>query len=393
MNSRERVLRSLNHKEPDRVPFDISGSNVSGIAIHTYKKLLQFYGKSEEKSGIQDLLQQLSQPSDHFLDFWKVDTRGLIPAYYANIPLPVEGEVWKKTHRKQDGYLIYTDEWGVEYRFKEGEDFYYSQLTPLLEDSDLDVKDVQEIQFPKADAPWRFAGLDNKGKKYIEEGKIVLLKSVNSGFQETSVKIRGMQNFMMDLALNKKAAEALLDRILEYKITYWKEAFHQMDGNFDIAIEADDYGSQESLLFSPDMFRELFKPRLKTLFSFIKSHAPGVKIFFHSCGAIRPLIPDLIEVGVDILNPVHIAARGMNPYELKKEYGKDLTFWGGGVETQDILPNGSIDDVIKNVRQNIDALSRGGGWVFSPIHNIQADVPPENLDAMQKTLMEYGKYN
>jgi uroporphyrinogen decarboxylase len=158
----------------------------------------------------------------------------------------------------------------------------------------------------------------------------------------------------------------------------------------DVIAHADDYGTQESQLISPDMFREQIKPRLKTLFERVAQLAPNAKRFFHSCGNVRPLIPDFIEIGVEILNPVHIRAAGMEPVALKREFGKKLVFWGGGVDTQGVLPSGTPQEVKDDVRRNVDALAPGGGFVFNTVHNIQADVPPQNIIAMWEALQEYG---
>jgi uroporphyrinogen decarboxylase len=157
----------------------------------------------------------------------------------------------------------------------------------------------------------------------------------------------------------------------------------------DVVSEADDYGTQTSQLISPRMFRRLIKPRLQVLVARIKQLAPGARLFFHSCGNVRPLVPDFIELGVDILNPIHVTAAGMEPAALKRDFGRDLAFWGGGVETQSVLPFGTPQDVKDNVRRNLDALAAGGGYVFNSIHNIQADVPPENVVAMWEALREY----
>ncbi len=159
----------------------------------------------------------------------------------------------------------------------------------------------------------------------------------------------------------------------------------------DVVQEADDFAGQFDLLFSPTTFRRLMTPRQKYLFGRIHE-LTNAKLFFHSCGAVRKVIPDLIENGVDILNPVQLSATGMDPYELKREYGKDLTFWGGGVDTQRVLGVGTPQQVRDDVRRNIDALAKDGGFVFAAVHNIQANVPPENVIAMVEALREYGNY-
>jgi uroporphyrinogen decarboxylase len=159
----------------------------------------------------------------------------------------------------------------------------------------------------------------------------------------------------------------------------------------DLVIEADDLAGQQALLMSPRTYRQVIQPRHKRLFSFIKAQAP-VKVFFHSCGAVRQLIPDLIEIGIDILNPVQISAAGMDLRELKREFGQELVFWGGGVDTQGVLGAASPQEVKEHVRRNIGALAPGGGFVFAAVHDIQADVPPENIMAMWEAWEEYGVY-
>jgi uroporphyrinogen decarboxylase len=159
-----------------------------------------------------------------------------------------------------------------------------------------------------------------------------------------------------------------------------------------VVVEADDSGGQNALLMSPRTYRSLIQPRHRRLFSFIKDQAP-VKVFYHTCGAVRKLIPDLIDAGIDILNPVQIGAKGMDLHELKQEFGRDLVFWGGGVDTQSVLGTGTPMEIKDHVRQNIEALAPGGGFVFAAVHDIQANVPPENIMAMWEAWRAYGSYS
>jgi len=185
----------------------------------------------------------------------------------------------------------------------------------------------------------------------------------------------------------------LLDAIAEVKMKYWERALALVGKNVMMVSEADDLASQNCALISPQLYRKLIKPRHTKLFSFIKKHAAvDVKIFYHSCGAVAPLLPDLIEAGIDILNPVQVSAAGMDTKELKRQFGKDLTFYGGGVDTQRILPRGTPAEVRDEVRRRIDDLAPGGGFIFNTVHNIQADVPPENIVAMWEAVREYGVY-
>jgi uroporphyrinogen decarboxylase len=177
---------------------------------------------------------------------------------------------------------------------------------------------------------------------------------------------------------------------VEWKSAYWERALRDVGDLVDVVVEADDLGGQQSLLLSPKTYRRLIKPRHQRLFGFIKKQAP-VKVFYHSCGAIRPLIGDLIEAGIDILNPVQVSAAGMDPRELKREFGRDLVFWGGGVDTQQVLGTGNPQQVRDDVQRNVEALAPGGGFVFAAVHDIQANVPPENIMAMWEAWRDFGE--
>jgi len=163
-------------------------------------------------------------------------------------------------------------------------------------------------------------------------------------------------------------------------------ALEELGDIVDVIAEADDYGTQESQLIDPDHFRQYYKPHIARIISALKKAAPGAKIMFHSCGNVRSMIPDFIEMGIDIINPVHIKASGMEPHQLKMDFGRDIVFWGGGVDTQKILPYGTVSEVKTEVKKNIDALAPGGGFVFAAVHNIQSEVPPENIMAMCKVI-------
>ncbi len=215
-----------------------------------------------------------------------------------------------------------------------------------------------------------------------------MIKGVLAGIFEMAQRVRGMENLLIDMASDELLACALLDKMLELKLAFWEMALTPLADVVDVVSEADDYGTQVSQLISPRMFRRLIKPRLKTLFVRIKELAPNAKLFFHSCGNVRPLLPDFIEMGVDILNPVHVRATGMEPAALKRDFGRDIAFWGGGVDTQGVLPNGTPQEVKDDVRRNVEALAPGGGFVFNTVHNVQADVPPENIVAMWEALRE-----
>ncbi len=235
-------------------------------------------------------------------------------------------------------------------------------------------------------------GLLEFARQVRAEGRAFVLGSISAGFLEMGQRLRGYENFFCDLRWNQPLVEALCDKVLEVKMRYWAKALALLGEWVDVVQEGDDYGGQHGLLISPQLWRAIFKPRLHQLFSHIKRCAPHVAIFFHSCGSIYEIIPDLIEVGVEALNPVQVAAANMDSRKLKREFGDSVTFWGGGVDTQRVLPYGTPQEVRDEVRRRIDDLAPGGGFVFAAVHNIQADVPTENILAMLEAVREFGRY-
>jgi uroporphyrinogen decarboxylase len=203
--------------------------------------------------------------------------------------------------------------------------------------------------------------------------------------------LRGFEDYYMDFAGNTKLLEYFLDKLVDLKMAYWEKALAEGGDYISAIVEADDMAGQNGMLISPRAYRNIVKPRHKKLFDFIKSRTRA-KIFFHSCGAVRKVIPDLIEAGIDILNPVQVSAAGMDSAELKRDFGRELTFWGGAVDPQNVLGSGGVQEVKDDARRRIDDLAPGGGFVFAPVHNIQSNVPPENVVAMWETLRAHGTY-
>lgn len=249
-----------------------------------------------------------------------------------------------------------------------------------------------------ADNSERIKGLRELAQKYRSIGKVVMIKGLCAGLFEMAQRVRGMENALCDLMANKLVAKTLMNKILELKIKFWDMIINELGDVIDIVVETDDYGTQQSQLISYEIYKEMIRLGLKELMDFLrntldKKKCDGVRyIFLHSCGNIRPFIPDFIEMGIDIINPVHISVKGMTPEPLKKDFGKDIVFWGGGVETQHVLPTGSAEQVKEDVRKNLADLMPDGGYVFNTVHNIQAEVPPENIIAMWDALQKYGCY-
>ncbi len=390
MNSRERILTTLEHREPDRVPFDLAGMQCTGIHISAYRNLCRYLGMDAEPIRFADVIQQVVIPNREIMDKFQVDTRGLYPLTSHN---------WNIVGKDMGDYYEHTDEWGFTHRFPKDDGLWWSQSKSPLDGPSINDGAINNHKWPIADNPERIAALRTMAEHYRAEGKVVVLKGLCAGLFEMAQRVRGMENTLCDLLTDPASSGLLMDRILELKKAFWNMALEELGDVVDIVAEGDDYGTQESQLISYRTFRDLFEPRLRDLIKTIKSKLAEKKksgekgyVFFHSCGNIRPFIPDFIDMGVDIINPVHISAAGMEPADLKKDFGGDLTFWGGGVETQQILPCGSPEQIREDVKKNLTALMPGGGYVFNTVHNIQAEVPPENIIAMWEALQEFGKY-
>jgi uroporphyrinogen decarboxylase len=382
MNSRKRILTTLNHEEADRIPLDLASTQVTGISILAYQNLRKYLGFSETFPVIPDRLQQICIPDDDIVLKFGVDVKGLWPLMNSNDFIDHD-----------DGtYLHHIDEWGLGYRLNKVDGLWYDLYISPMQSETISPAFLDNYVWPEGGSKRRIEGLREQAIDYQKAGYPVFLKSVCAGLLEMAIRLRGMENYFLDLLTDKQNASRLLDKILKVKIDYWETALDQLGDVVDIIAEADDFGTQASQLISHEVFREIIKPRQVELISFMKRKAPQAKIFFHSCGNIRPILPDFIEMGVDIINPVHIRAEGMAPELLKRDFGRDVVFWGGGVDTQDTLPHGTPQQVRDEVKRNIDWFAPGGGFVFNTIHNIQADVPPENIVAMYETVLEYGIY-
>ncbi len=389
MNSRERMIASLEHRIPDRVPYDLAGCHVTGIHRIAYQNLRRQLGLPETHTVLADTIQQIVLPDDDLLERLKVDTRGLYPLTSHN---------WNVVGEDKGDCQEYRDEWGFVHQFAP-DSYWWSLVKSPMDAPMVTLEAIAKHPWPAAGLPERVAGLRQQALAFRQAGKIVVLKGFCAGLLEMGQRLRGMENFLCDVLSDPESAKAVLDAFTKQKMEFWEMALEELGDVVDIVVEADDYGTQESQLIPPETFRELFKPRYREIITLIKKKLKEKKgagergwVFFHSCGNVRPILPDFIEIGVDILNPVHLNAAGMDAVSLKKDFGKDITFWGGGVETQHILPHGSPEDVRDDVKRNLEVLMPDGGFVFNTVHNIQAEVPPQNIMAMWETLQEYGHY-
>lgn len=381
VTSRQRVHRALNHEEADRIPFDLGGTGLSTIHVTAYQHLRQHLNLPVVEPHISFIAEQLARVDEDLADLLQTDVRPVIPGTAAGFQYVI---------RNEGAYESYTDEWGIGWHKPKDGGFYYDMYHhPLATASSLD--EIRSYPFPDPLDDGRFLQLRSQAEAAISRGKAVALAGPCPGIAEVYSWLRGFEQYYVDLAHNPTFVASMLDRMVEYKCAFWERALREIGDLVDVVVEADDLGGQNSPLLSPRTYRNLIQPRHKRLFSFIKAQAP-VKLFYHTCGAVRLLIPDLIDAGIDILNPVQISASGMELGALKRDFGRDLVFWGGGVDTQRILGTATPDKIREHVKQNIAALAPGGGFVFATVHDIQANIPPENIIAMWEALQTFGAY-
>lgn len=372
MTSKERVLAALDHKETDRVPLDIGGIN--NTCMHQIVEM-----QVKEKLGLKDngyFIKARSQgiviPDQSIVNHFGVDTCSI----YIN-----EARPWV-----DNGDGTFTDMWGIGMKLNP-DGYYYNRVNHPL-DKIEEIEDLDQYILPEP-TEYMLEGLNERLNANLD--KCCILEGLEEPMFGMPSWLRNNENFYVDLMVNEDLSDALLTKLLNYYKKLITFIMDRIGDRIDIVKVADDLGTQNSLLISPDVFRARIKPYMAELYSFIKSKY-NKKILLHSCGAIRPLINDLIEIGVDAINPVQISADGMNPSELKAEFGDRITFWGGGVDTQSVLNNGTPDEVKRQVKANIESFKKNGGYVFAQVHNIQPGVPVENVIAMYEAFHEFGKY-
>ena len=389
MTGRERISAALRHQEADRVPYDLGGTTVTAITRNAYVQAMRMRGLKED-FGFENIdpIQQIITPDEDILEYLKADARRIGAQRIADYP----------DARKLRGNLIeVVDFYGCRWQQDLGKDIYFNQVSFPLEKYDTLSEAIQYLQGTDWEAYARSVS-ENLADQVDYIGEHCGIADRNTaGLTENSLRIRGYEKWYMDTLVDLRGVEALLDRIVEDKIRYWDVIIDWViaTGNVEkiqVVSECDDLGSQNSTILEVDKLRKVVVPRLKKIYTHLKNRLPNARTLMHSCGAIREVIPDLIEAGVDILNPVQFTARGMDLKGLKKDFGDVLTFWGGGVDTQTVLNQGTPQQVEDQVKEILDIMAPGGGFVFAPVHNIQEDVPPANFWAMWDTLQEYGNY-
>ncbi len=382
MNSRERLLRALGHQTPDRVPIDLGGFQ-TGIHRDAYKDLIDHLGFHEEII-ILDPVQQIVRPSERVLERFRVDTRYIC----AHGPEGFKGGI---ELNRREGRLWHDlrDEFGVVWSMPDDEPNYMDiSCHPL---ADATIEDLAGYPFPRGDDPTRFTGVRENARRLRRETPYALCTGISGVVYEICWYMRGLEKWFEDLLTNQRFCETLIDRILKYWLDFETGFMKAVGDIVDVVMIGDDLAGQSGPLFSPALFRKIVKPRQKALVQHLKS-LTRAKIWYHTCGDCWEYIPDLIDNGIDILNPVQIGLKNMVPGALKKRFGNELVFWGGGIDAQHVLPFAGPEAVRAEVRKNLEVFRPGGGYVFNNVHNIQKGVPPENIIALFDAAYEFGVY-
>lgn len=374
MNRRERYKMITSFQEADRVPVDM-GSHVATIHRFAYAKLKEHLDNDPDIQNVDKVLDRMVQnvvPDEKILRRYNVDFRWIAPH-------------WLDVVDVRDD--IYRDMWGIEWQYML--DAYSVYSSPLTEAKT--VADLDKHPWPDPDDPKLVTGLAERAKWLYENTDYVLVgDSIKGGILTKALQIRGYEQTFADLANNIEMAEALMDKLLDLYKAFWSNFLRAVGPYVQTVYFTDDIGGQSSMMISPDTFRQLVKPRLAKLIDHIKSEA-DVKFMYHTDGTVTPVIEDIIEMGVDILNPIQTSALGMDTAVLKELYHGRLCFHGA-IDVQQMLPFETTEGVRYDVARRLYDLGRGGGYVLAPCHNIGSDVPPENIEAMYEAAQEYGRY-
>jgi len=413
MNSRERILAAIQHKTPDRIPVDLGATPSSGISVVAYRRLIQYLGMGNLPNKVYDVIQEVTQPDMQLLDHFGVDVLDIGRAFNTAEdywqPLEViEGTPalypkWFNPVRQADGSWLAPGKSG-EYigKMPNGTTFFDQMIFPYKDGYPVNYADLGTqmsrviwggfgfTPYDWIDEPGFWQMLREKTIELRLSSDKALLLGVGCNLFEWGTFLRRIDNFLMDLYLEPENAHKLLDALMVRHMEFLEKVCEAVGDVVDILKFGDDLGTNTGPFFSNETYREFFLPRHKQMCDFVKANSLA-HTMLHCCGGIYELIPDLIEAGFEILNPIQINAINMEPKKLKLEFGKELTFWGGGINTQSVLNRATPAEVKKHVTQNLELFAPGGGYVFNTVHNILSDVPPENIVAMFEAVKEFGR--
>ncbi len=411
MNSRQRILAAIEHKEPDGIPVDLGATPSSGISAVAYDHLLQHLQMQDKRNRVYDVVQQVAQPSEELLDHFRIDaidlgrTFNTLDSDWYDYTLPNGSialqPIWFRPGKQTDGSLLaFKNEEAIAvmpaaaisydqtiYPFLDG---YPENFGPELDQAmgRIHWAALAHSPWDHASEPGFWVQLREHALELRKKSDRAIVLSAGCNLFEWGTFLRRLDNFLIDLVSVPAEVERFLDALMERHLNSLGKICSAVGDLVDVIRLGDDLGMNNGPFMSPATYRKLFKPRHTLLCSFIKENS-NMKTFLHSCGSIYKLIPDLIEAGFEVLNPVQTNAYEMEPERLKQEFGADVTFWGAGADTRSILNRATPEQVKDHVRKNIEILSPGGGFVFNTIHNILPDVPPQNVTAMFAAVDEY----
>lgn len=374
LSSRERVRISLAHQEPDRVPLDLGGGRQTSIYLEPYLKTGERLGLTQLEVALspRDVVDRFDE---RFLKLLDIDFRRVS---LRDVP---EDKILEPSG-------IRRDVWGIGWK---NTGAFWSPVEHPLKEATID--DLQRYPWPDPMDERRFKGIREEAEFLYKNTSFVLVAKEPShiyGVLTQAIYLRGMENFFVDLAMNKEFASELMEKVSEYHIQLYKRYLEEVGEFVQIVHISDDLGTQTAPYFSMGMYREMIKPKQKQLMAHIKDRSDA-KIFYHCDGAISTLIDDLIEIGVDILNPIEPAVKGMDPSRLKESFGRKLAFHGA-ISQQQVLSKGTPDQVREEVKRRIRELGQGGGYILAAAQTIVPEVPAENIIEMFRTARQYGTY-
>lgn len=372
---RERFLSAVERRPAGGISFDL-GAGITSFTVGAHERLCSHLGVAPGPSRISARMLQIVYPASAIEAKVCGDLRFIAPGPSSCHP---DEEMDDRTFR---------DEWGLVRRLSSNGYYYDFVQAPLAECGSLDAC-LAELQLP-GDEKTRMRGLGADAARIRAAGYAVGAWCF-AGIFEMVFWLRGYKNGYLDFATRPALAEGLMDALLEVQVRFWEALLGSADGKVDVALLTEDLGTQQATMISPKQFHDLVKPRIGALIRAIKAKSPGTKILLHSDGAIFPIIEDLIDIGVDILNPIQPGAEGMDPARIKREYGSDLAFHGA-IDIQQVLSRGTEEDVRASVHRMVELLGASGGYIVAPAHCVQPDVPPENVMALVHAVRELERY-
>ncbi len=412
MTPRERILASIDHRETDRVPIDIGATPSSGISAIAYTNLKKHLGVNQGHTRIYDVVQQLAQPEENILNQLNIDVVDIGRTFNAkdsdwyNVQTAngatAQYPTWFKPTRHADGsYTAHISDGTEIAKMPADATFYDQTLFPWVDGYPDNYKGLPDamskvLWSALVHSPWDHAAeasfwndLRERTIKLRESSDRALMVVCGCNLFEWGTFLRRMDNFLMDTFVDQDNVERLLDALMEVHMQTLEKVCNAVGDVVDILRFGDDLGMDSGPFMPPEIYKKLFKPRHSQLCNYVHKNS-NMKTFLHSCGSIHELMPDLIEAGYDIINPVQTNCRDMEPEKLKRDFGKDITFWGGGCDTRTILNRATPAEVKKHVHERLKIFMPGGGFVFNTVHNILPEVKPENIMAMFEAIEEYN---